>query len=119
MATLQSCALDGIELCLDVQMTVNSLKSLRNTRATSEASVTAAIADARKGWASVKRGILAVEQCGFKLVEDRELQDIERNLQTMKVNSQFLDSDGPFVGAQIDRLLRFEVLTSGGRPARE
>ncbi len=117
--TSRSCALDAIELCLDTQITVTGLRFLRNTRGTSEASLRQAIDDARKGWTSIKLGISQMENCGIRLVEDRGIKDIDGNLSTLKFDSQFLDSDGPFVANQIDRLIRFELLTSGGRLSRQ
>ncbi len=118
MVTQRSCALDAIELCLDAQMAMSSLNSLRNVRRASEDSIKKAIDDAKKGWTAIKSGISKMEGCGIELVTDREVRDIDSNLINMSASGQFLDSDGPFVAAQISRLIRFEVLTSGGRPSR-
>ena len=117
--TPRSCALDAIELCLDTQMVVSSLRFLRNTRGTSEASLRKAIEDATNGWRAIKTGISQMENCGIRLVDERGIKDIDSNLSTLRFDSQFLDSDGPFVGNQIDRLIRFELLTSGGRLSRQ
>ena len=59
-----------------------------------------------------------MENCGIQLVTDREIGDVDANLINMSPGNQFLDQDGPFVANQISRLIRFELLTSGGRLSR-
>lgn len=119
MVDERSCAPDAIELCLDAQITAGQLRFLQNSPQISDPIIERTIQTAKDGWAAVKRGLSNLERCGISLVNDQAVADIEATFSSLRVDQRFLDTDAPFLANRIQRLMRFEVLTSGGRPARE
>ncbi len=118
MTTERSCALEGIELCLDASEVERNLRSLRNARVMSDQAIRDAVSTAQTKWADVKKRLAVLKRCDFDLVSEAGFNDITANLQNMSQADEFLEIDAPFVGNQVSRFLRFEVLTSGGRVPR-
>lgn len=118
MVTTRSCTLEGIELCLDAEMASGTLSSLGEARRLPDVLVEQAIRSAGLVWESIKERLLTLEECGLDLVNDRIVGDIDNNLRTLRLGQRSLDVDGPFVAAQIRSLVRFEILTSGGKLSR-
>ena len=118
MTTERSCAAEGIELCLDMDAVQSNLRGLLAASRMNEAGITRLISGAQTRWSSVKRRLSLLESCDLALVDDRAVQDIDANLRNLNATSDFIQEDGPFIAQQVSRLLRFEVLTSAGRPSR-
>lgn len=118
MTTERSCAVEGIELCLDAASVERDLRGFLAAPSMEEPAKARLVDAAQRRWKDVKKRLTNLEACGLTLIDQRRLEDIDNNMATLNPNSEHIREDGPFIAQQISRLLRFEVLTSAGRASR-